>query len=413
MLPQATGLVGDEQIEIVQAGVSARATLSQVANLGGPTGPPGAGPTGPTGIVGPTGPSGTGPTGPTGSPNGPTGPGGPTGPSGTGPTGPTGAGATGPTGAGSPGPTGPTGSLGALGPTGPTGVLGPTGPTGPVVTIPQTANEIAVSVTPLNTSLPEGYLLRYLASFTPGVTDCTAALNNATKVCSFGKNPLILPQAFQTSPILISSTWNCTATTGATTGANNGLTVKGLGKSSSCIKYISGANNTGTGWDMVGLAFGVFEGFSFIGGTSTTNCPNVAVLQGAANNSGLIFSGLIRWLDCDIQGFGDHVIWNAGCEQQTYLDCDMISWSTAGTATPWVFVASGSAAGQSSAFTTINTPVASMTDIHWFGSKAGLTFHGPRGIVFHFTAAGAVAGVHIDDFFQSQFFCSTSTRFEV
>jgi hypothetical protein len=133
MLPQATGLVGDEQIEIVQAGVSARATLTQVAALGGPTGPPGAGPTGP---LGPTGPSGVGPTGPTGPASGPTGPtgtAGPTGPSGGGPTGPTGAGAPGPTGPTGSGPTGPTGGIGAFGPTGPTGPngTGPTGPAGP------------------------------------------------------------------------------------------------------------------------------------------------------------------------------------------------------------------------------------------------------------------------------------------
>lgn len=62
MLPQAIGLIGDEQIEIVQAGVSARVTLTQVAALGGPTGPPGGGPTGPTGPTGTFGP--TGPAGP-------------------------------------------------------------------------------------------------------------------------------------------------------------------------------------------------------------------------------------------------------------------------------------------------------------------------------------------------------------
>jgi hypothetical protein len=121
MLPQSVALVGDEQLEIVQAGTSMRTTVLQIANLGGPTGPPGAGPTGP---IGPTGPSGGGPTGPTGPASGPTGPtgtAGPTGPSGGGPTGPTGAGASGPTGPTGSGPTGPTGGIGAFGPTGPTG----------------------------------------------------------------------------------------------------------------------------------------------------------------------------------------------------------------------------------------------------------------------------------------------------
>lgn len=139
-LPAAISLGGAEEVEVVQAGVSRRATTQQIANLKGigPTGP-----TGPTGNFGPTGPTGNvGPTGAFGGPTGPTGVAGPTGPTGAistvpGPTGPTGvAGPTGPTGAASTvaGPTGPTGSTGVAGPTGPTGanstVAGPTGPTG-------------------------------------------------------------------------------------------------------------------------------------------------------------------------------------------------------------------------------------------------------------------------------------------
>jgi hypothetical protein len=150
MLPQSVALVGDEQLEIVQAGTSMRTTVLQIANLGGPTGP--VGPTGPS-IIGPTGSTGT--TGPTGNQGivGPTGPGvgatGPTGPSVTGPTGATGAGATGPTGIGSTGPTGPTGAsivgpLGPTGPSGPTGAIGPTGPTGP----PQTQASIGALLFP-------------------------------------------------------------------------------------------------------------------------------------------------------------------------------------------------------------------------------------------------------------------------
>ena len=113
-LGAAVSLNGTEQVEIVQAGESKRATTQQIADLKG------VGPTGPMGITGPTGPTGSASTVP-----------GPTGPSGTGPTGPTGA-----TGASSTvaGPTGPTGSIGLTGPTGPTGaastVAGPTGPTG-------------------------------------------------------------------------------------------------------------------------------------------------------------------------------------------------------------------------------------------------------------------------------------------
>ena len=105
-LGAAVSLNGTEQVEIVQAGESKRATTQQIADLKG------VGPTGPMGITGPTGP--TGATGPASTVPGPTGP------SGTGPTGPTGATGSASTVAGPTGPTGPTGT-GSTGPTGPTG----------------------------------------------------------------------------------------------------------------------------------------------------------------------------------------------------------------------------------------------------------------------------------------------------
>jgi hypothetical protein len=106
-LGAAVSLNGTEQVEIVQAGESKRATTQQIADLKG------VGPTGPMGVTGPTGPTGpsvtgpTGSTGPAGGPTGSTGPTGPTGPTGIGPTGPS---VTGPTGS-----TGPTGATPAIG----------------------------------------------------------------------------------------------------------------------------------------------------------------------------------------------------------------------------------------------------------------------------------------------------------
>jgi hypothetical protein len=180
MLPQSVALVGDEQLEIVQAGTSMRTTVLQIANFGGPTGP--VGPTGPS-IIGPTGSTGT--TGPTGNQGivGPTGPGvgatGPTGPSVTGPTGPTGAGATGPTGTGATGPTGPS-IVGPLGPTGPSGVIGPTGPPQTQAGIgallyPTTAAETSIGVTPTTFVYPELDVRRYGALATnTGAQNATA-----------------------------------------------------------------------------------------------------------------------------------------------------------------------------------------------------------------------------------------------
>ena len=68
-LPVATSLDGQEQLEIVQGGVSRRTTTGAVSGITpGPTGPTGApgitGPTGATGATGATGPQGDiGPTG--------------------------------------------------------------------------------------------------------------------------------------------------------------------------------------------------------------------------------------------------------------------------------------------------------------------------------------------------------------
>ena len=238
-LPQVTGLTGAEYVEVVQAGTSMRAPLSQVAALGGPTGPvgpTGSGPTGPTGptgtagnsitgptgTTGPTGPSGAGPTGPTGlgatgptGAGGPTGPGvgatGPTGPSVTGPTGPTGPpglqGIVGPTGPTGPSVTGPTGSTGpgVTGPTGPSGT-GPTGPTGPPQTqaslglllYPQTTNEQSGGVTPTNyfdPPIPFADVRRYGCKC-DGTTDDTTAFQNALTITATLGLALVIPYGF-------------------------------------------------------------------------------------------------------------------------------------------------------------------------------------------------------------------------
>lgn len=269
---------------------------------------------------------------------------------------------------------------------------------------PQTLTESAVSITPLNFFYPEGYFLRYILSWVSGQADTLSvnlnALNNATKVCAWGKSTLWLPAG----TIFIAGTWNSAAASGLSTTTNGGLTIRGCGKVNSIIQYVAGANNSGVGWDMVGLAYGHFEDFAFVGGSSTSNCPNITVLQGAANVGGFIFSGNIRWIDCEIDGYGDYIFWNAGCEQQTWSDCTAIPYRDfrfAGAA-PFVLVCSGSAAGQSSAFTTINTPVVSMTVLHWSGAKAALIFHGNLGILFHMTAPGAAADIRFDDWFQVQ-----------
>jgi hypothetical protein len=270
----------------------------------------------------------------------------------------------------------------------------------------RTAAEIAAGVTPVNYAYAPGYLLRYgLVTLGAGVSGAArtanlAALNAATRVCAYGKDILQLPAG----TLEINGTWDCTASSGASTTTNGGIWIRGCGKVNSIIQYIGGANNVGKAWDQTGLAFGRFEAFAFIGGASTSDCPKVTLLQGALNSGGFVFSGNSNWFDVTLQGYGDHVWYNAGCEAQNFLDCSLYAWRDQSfvNAQPVVFVASGSTPTQTSALVTTYTPINSMTLIRWSGAKAAMLFYGSVGINFHFTAAttGACADIRIDDWMQ-------------
>lgn len=60
-------------------------------------------------------------------------------------------------------------------------------------TYDQTESEIAADVTPLNYEFPEGYLLRYLTSFTSDSTDCTTGLQSLLAVLRQTKGTGYLP----------------------------------------------------------------------------------------------------------------------------------------------------------------------------------------------------------------------------
>jgi hypothetical protein len=281
MLPQSVALVGDEQLEIVQAGTSMRTTVLQIANLGGPTGPPGAGPTGPTGSIGPTG--AVSPTGPTGA-QGPTGPGvgatGPTGPSVTGPTGATGAGATGPAGIGATGPTGPTGAsiVGPLGPTGPTGTIGSGGPTGPTgapqtqasigaLLYPTSPAEAAAGVTIVQDWYEWGNILRYGINVFPGSTDMTIALQAAVNQNHQGGSAVYAPRG----------TYKFTST--VTLFAATKITGDGWASNSGSF-----TPTAGTIFNYAGAASSVF--LSLHGVSSTNYAENLTIRDLAIFNSG-------------------------------------------------------------------------------------------------------------------------------
>lgn len=276
--------------------------------------------------------------------------------------------------------------------------------------------EIAIGITPLNFSYPEGYFLRYITSWVAGQADTnsanTNALNTATAVAAYGKAPVVLPFTPIGFPLIISGTWDCTAKyTGAFSYPNNtngGLTIKGQGKPKSIIQYIAGANNTGIAWDLSGCAQGLFESFTFIGGSSTSNCPKVALFQGAMDLPGFVYAGNYTFRDVEIESYGDHIIYNAGCEEIDYINCLAIGWrdATFASAQPFVFVASGCTPGVTSALATTFSPVRSMTCVHWYGGNASIVLSGLFGIVFHFNGTGARASANI--WFDAYFACSTA-----
>lgn len=319
-LVQATSLTGDEQIEIVQGGASARTTVSQVAALGGPTGP--LGPTGPaggpTGASGPTGPSGTGPTGPTGA-GGP----GPTGPSGRGPTGPTGSGPTGPTGPtglGATGPGGPTGP-GGTGPTGPTGIggTGPTGPTGsvgPSNTYAIVAAETTAGITPINYQYPPGSVDRYGTNTIPGVSDMTAAFNSAATVVMTsngsssaqggGNYPLTYGL---TGPYLVTAPINCTWAGGpAGLTGFGGIRISNVGavgldgnshNPPFCGVYAK--HNGWAIWDVTGQEWVTFERVQSNTSTTAGQFPTVGIL---GSRRSYVLSGVTHVNNCVLQLLG-------------------------------------------------------------------------------------------------------------
>jgi hypothetical protein len=206
-LVQAQSLLGDEQIEIVQAGVSVRTTVNQIAFLGGPTGP-----------VGPTGPA-SGPTGPTGSP-----------------------------GTSLAGPTGPTGASTA----------GPTGPTGPnTQTYPQTATESTYSIAVVDTTYEPGWVERYTTNAIPGTTDMTQAFDNAATV-ALGTPGGTVPLTYgATAPYLVTRTINCTWGSRNNIGGLNIVNVGNVGydaTSSSTPTYGIFAKHTGVAvFDITGV----------------------------------------------------------------------------------------------------------------------------------------------------------------
>lgn len=284
-----------------------------------------------------------------------------------------------------------------------------------------TPAEEALLVVPVRYVYPEGDVRRYGGVTGGDISINTAALNAATRVCAYSKNTVVLPPSTPTSPYDINATWNCAAATSSVTGTNSGLAIRGSYIFGSFVRYYDGQNNVGIGWDQTGASYLDCKGFSFQGGISATNRPKAAVLQGPANNGGILRSLTSVFQDVEFVGYGDHVIYNAGSEQLDYFNCVGLSWSTDSTCQPYVFVASGSTPTVTSAIVSTYSPCPSMTQVQWHGARATNLFFGlggggpPVGVVFHFTgaAAGACADINFDGYFNVATASGTPFKFMV
>jgi hypothetical protein len=228
-----------------------------------------------------------------------------------------------------------------------------------------------------------------------GATDDHAALNAATAAACAGKLILFLDKSY----FIGATTWNMTSSA----GCNSGLTIQGSGMTKSIITYHAGTNNTGIAWDMTGAAYINASDFAVLGGTQTgSNSPQVTALLGAANNGSIVFSGLMTFNRVQIDNYqGTWAVSDAGAEQISFHDCIVIGGTPSSAVTPFEFVASGSTPSITSALVTTQSPIHSMTDVHWGGGEAALIYYGLNAVVFHYTAAGGIADIYFDDWTQA------------
>lgn len=230
-------------------------------------------------------------------------------------------------------------------------------------------------------------------------TDDALAVNTAFSVATAKKIPLLLgPGTY-----LMKSSFNTSAISAAVSTSNGGCQVTGTGSVSTYLQYVGATNNAANSvaWDGVGFARCTFTGFAVISGTPSGNNSAEAVLHlGAVNSGGFIFSGSTVFNDIQFnQNQGTYVALDEGAEQLHFQDCIFFQLNSSGEG-PLAFRAQGSSVIMTSANTTINTPVASMTDVLVDGTRGVINTASPYAIRFLYNAAGAAGSMQ----FNAQFF---------
>ena len=249
----------------------------------------------------------------------------------------------------------------------------------------------------VQTKLREGWIsvTDYGATGDGTTADDTAFANWTKAIAGTGKIGFI-PKP--TSFYKLTAPWDCTSAN----GTNNGLIIYGAG-AGTVVKFIfSGVDvNVTPGWDLTGCAYGVFQDFTVIGGTSTADCPRAATLLMGATSGGSLFGGLHTFERVIFANYGDYVICNQGSELIDYFNCEAYGYSAAGTAVPFLYTAGGSAIIMSSPFVAnASGTVNSMSAVYWHGARATQQSFGARMVLFHYTAAGGVIDINHDGYFR-------------
>lgn len=196
------------------------------------------------------------------------------------------------------------------------------------------------------------------------------------------------------------ATWDCTANG----TSQQGLQIRGTGTETCWVYCTQSLANTGIGMDLTGQFQWILEGFVIIGGHSASDCPQVTVLMGAADEDGFLFSGAATHKNMQFNGYGDHVLYNAGAEQISYRDCTGYQSGTTGDF--YAFVGAGCVPAITSGIVTTNSPVSSMTDVLWDGAYGAIFYSGQfciRFLLNQATNGGQVANIFFHRYTQNRY----------
>ncbi len=270
---------------------------------------------------------------------------------------------------------------------------------------PQTAAEIAASVTPTDYAYQPGNVKRY-GAVGDGVTNDAPAFQEAIDLAKFSGETVIIPAPQDGGAYLLTSALNCTITV-ADTGAivnSRGFTIRCEGNqlaisTSAGVRPVILAKHTGHVFDCTG-SYGInFENLSV--GTDDSTYPKTCFFF--ARNS-TASSSNFRVSKCRVFGkFSESVVYNYGAEEDQYDGCQFSNREGGANAKVLTFTGYNYR-NLSSTFSTIATGAQS-TIGHWVfgGTFINFSHHANADIVY------LEGSVHLARFFGGHYIGADTT----